>query len=483
MKKILTWVKSNLLIVGFCLAILLVLPGAYIASSIWRQGTFDEQKKAGEAELQSVSKLDVTYSLPSYQAGTPAVEVKSVPNTELTNWFKANKTKLSDANTAIVKRVEDFNQGAGDEAAQVGRARFTPLVEGVFPDPKNADDKSQRVNEMEEALLGKKGLANPYDALLASVRAGSPADPVKVAEALSDQSQRESEKITAGKRALTPDEQALLNKQLAERRLSEYQAAAKSFSVYASLESLPRDNGGRSIPRNKIDQSELETHWLFLYQWDLWFLQDIFAAVRLANTDSTAKPTDIDRSVVKRIESISLLPPKGIVSSKNETEDTSAPAGAAPVIPGMVMPDPRASITAREMGAANKVYDIRRATLSVVVSSARINDFLDAITRTNLMTVTDLDVTAVDEWNDLKEGYYYGQEGVVRAQIGIESIWLRSWTAPLMPKLIASLLGAAPQSSAEGAGTSQVPAADGSAAPTADPSFTPRGRGAARPPG
>jgi len=477
MKNILAWVKSNLLIVIFCAIIVLSLPAAFVASSLWRSGTLEAQKKVGDTELQSVSKLDVTYTLPNYEPGKPPIELKTYPHADLTKWFKDNKQKLSQASTAIVQRVEDFNLGKGPEAARVGRSEFKPLIEGLFPQPKPEDDESQKLNEMEEALLGKKGHPNPYMQLLDSARAGPPADPIKVAESLADQNQREMEKITAGKRALTQEEQFVLNKQLAERRLSEYQAAAKVISVYADLDSLPNETAGRSIARGRIEPDSIKAPYLFLYQWDLWTLQDIFAAVRLANTDSSGTPTEVDRSVVKRIEKIRLLAPKGTVASRDDPVDGTASTEVVAAIPGMVPQQVAASITAREMGPNNKVYDIRRVRLTAVVSSARINDFLDALTRTNLMSVTDLDVSAVDEWNDLKEGYHYGAEGVVRAEMDIETIWLRSWTLPLMPKQIASLLGASAEApGAEGAGRADAPV-DNSPEPVL------RGRGSARPPG
>lgn len=505
MKNILAWIKSNLLIVIFCAVILLALPGSYVGASMWRASVLENRKKEAENEYSTASKFDVTYTLPSYSpSGTP-VEVKSAPNAKLTEWFKAQRTRLQEASGAVVKRAEDFNLGVGPEAAAVGRSEFKAFVDGLFPSAaaeaekqlvaqrgkeafdalppevkdaaikKLAGELAQpKLNDMEDALLGKRGRLNPYEALLAQAKAGGAADPIRVADALRDMSAREMEKVTAGKRQLTQEEQTALDKQLAERRLAEYQAAAKGVSVYATLESLPDGKTGSSIPKGKIDPDKIEPISFFLYQWDYWVLQDVFAAVRLANTDA-GKPTDVERSIVKRIESIQIADPKGLFGSPEAStavDPTATTEAAAPAIPGMVPLDPKVSITGRDMSPANSMYDVRRVTLTAIVSSARLPEFLDAITRTNFMSVTDLDLASVDVWDELKQGYYYGQENVVRATVEVETIWLRSWMSKYMPPEILAIL-----SGGGGAGTDPA-AAPIPAAP--EPGRAGRGRAPGR---
>jgi len=505
-KNILAWVKSNLLVVIFCAVILLALPASYVGASMWRAGILDGRKKEAESEYSTASKFDVTYTLPSYApAGTP-VEVKSAPNAKLTEWFKAQRTRLQEASGAVVKRADDFNLGVGPDAAAVGRSEFKPFVDGLFPsaaaeaekqlvaqrgkeafdalaaDLKDAAIKKlagelaqPKLNDMEDALLGKRGRPNPYEALLAQAKAGSAADPVRVADALRDMSAREMEKVTAGKRPLTQEEQTSLDKQLAERRLAEYQTSAKGISVYATLESMPDGKTGSSIPKGKIDPDKIEPISFFLYQWDYWAIQDVFAAVRLANTDA-GKLTDVEHSIVKRIESIQIADPKGLFGTPETVviSDLSAPAATpAAAAPGMVPLDPTVSITGRDMSAANPMYDVRRVTLTVVVSSSRLTEFLDAITRTNFMSVTDLDLASVDVWEDLKQGYYYGQENVVRATVQIETIWLRSWMTKYMPHEILTVL-----SGSSGGAAADPAAAAAPAAPA--PGKTGRGRAPGR---
>mgnify|MGYP000187148482 CR=1 FL=1 len=478
MKNILTWVKSNILIVIFIALIVISLPAAFIGSSMWRDRIVTLRKAEAEKRYKEVDSLNVNYTLPTYDPGQKPIQIKSPPNTKLTEWFKAERDRLDKASVSVVKRAEDFNQGIGPDAAMVGRKEFKPFVDGLFPEPKTKDELVAKLNEMEEVLLAKRNRPNPYQMLLDGVRAGSPADPIKLGDSLNDFSLREVEKITAGKRALTNEEAAALGKQLEERRLGEYQAAAKDISVYASIASLPT-SGPSQIPWGKIDPENIEINHFFKYQWDYWTLSDIFAAVRLANSDGPGKPTDVEHSVVKRIESIVLLPVKGLGGRSEQdpmgmmnASGMPAPA-AALAVPGLAPLDLSVSITGRESGPSNTAYDVRRIELTVVASSSRINEFLDAVTRTNFMSITDLDLTAVDEWADIKQGFYYGGEHVVRAEIGIESVWLRSWmVTSYMPKDVQAALGVP---GAVGSGAAMTDGTAGGAAPGVPPT-APRGQ-------
>ncbi len=507
MKNVLNWIKSNILIVIFSILIVLVLPAAYFGSSMWRDGIVAQRKKDAEAQFQSVAKLDVNYTLPTYGAGAKPVELKSAPNTKITEWFKAQRDRLAEANTAIVKRAEDFNQGIGPDAAAVGRSEFKALVDGLFPScefyaekalseaagkeawdamapekkaeaikSRAAEMQKDKLNEMEDALLGKRGHPNPYADLLAFAKAGPPADPVKVADGLREMASRETEKVTAGKRQLTNEEQLAQSKALAERRLAEYQAAASGISLYAAMEQMPSDAAGLPIPVGKIDPEKIDAKIFFLYQWDYWILKDFFTAVKLANTDA-GKQTDVEHSVVKRIEKIFITDPKGLYKAAEEASGAASSAAApAAAVPGSVPSDPSVSITGRDSSPANTMYDVRRLNVTVVVSSARITEFLDAITRTNFMSITGFDITAVDEWGDLRDGYYYGGESVVRATISIETIWLRSWLLKYMPNALQVALEVPGASTDAGAGAAKT------AAPAAAPAAggkpgTRRGRG------
>ncbi len=444
MKPVLAWVKSNVLIVGFSALILLMLPASWFVSTWWDAKILAAQQKSASDALTKLKGLKVDYGIPPYEPGGQPVTYKEVPNISLINWFKDQRENFSKQATAVVERAVQFNKGLGSDAASVGRSEHKPLVEGLFPSGNQA-----KIDEMEDTLLGKRGMTNPYRRLLTSVRAGDPADPAVLAQSIQDFRTNETQKVTAGKRDLTADEGEVIRKLLTDQRLAEYQSRANSVSVYASMDSLPRNPNGSYVPSGlHLDQQRMNLPDMYLFQWDYWILRDIFDAVKLANT-TDGKLTNVDRSVVKRIDSISISIPSGMGRSEEVTSwRPTTPEGEAAAAPGAAGPgamatlDPSLSITGRR--AENGIYDTRTVTMSVVLSSARVGDFISAIERTNFMTVTDIDLHEVRLWDELARGYYYGPEHVVRADVEIETVWLRSWTTKFMPAKVRENLKVAP---------------------------------------
>jgi hypothetical protein len=328
------------------------------------------------------------------------------------------------------------------------------LVTGLFPSAPSKEAESAKLYEMEDRLLGKREHANPYRELLAWARAGEPADAVALAERLTRLSSDERTKITANRRELTGEESDLLGRLLVEQRLAMCQDHAKTLSCYATIDSLP--TGPQGIPREKIEAGKISPEQFFVYQWDLWVIQDLIGAVRLANSGPSGDVASVDRAVVKRIEKMTLTPLVGFGTDPGSVGIEGPPAAGPNDKPGMVPVDLRTAISGRSAGSWNTVYDLREATITAVVSSARLPEFVDALERTNFMTVTDLDLAEVDAWEDLRAGYYYGPEHVVKATLKLESVWLRSWTEPLMPEPVKAAVKGAP---AEGGMEGIVPQA------------------------
>jgi hypothetical protein len=99
------------------------------------------------------------------------------------------------------------------------------------------------------------------------------------------------------------------------------------------------------------------------------------------------------------------------------------------------------------------MYDLRHATIEVIVDSAQIPRLFDAFAQTNFMTITNINLSEVDAWSELDKGFYYGDSSVVKATIELETVWLRSWMQPWFPKAIRTQLGIPEDKPAEGEGT------------------------------
>lgn len=479
-KPMLEWLKANLWIVVFSALVVILLPASFVVSRMWNKKILAAQEQAASTEYNNVKNAMVDYNLPQFDAKISAVNIKAEPNSKLTEYFKKAREAASSQVGAVAKAAESFNKGVGPEAAAVGRAEFKPLVDGLFPkvaltaeeaaDTNAARDKEQaKLNEMEDKLLGKRGNPNPVLGLLKQVNAGGPVNNDTLFQQLRDQRKREEEKMTQNKRRLDEAEEKKLGEMIRGARLGEYKRQARSLGVYMTQDALPlpltdeaRLNKPATmesadliepfatLPWGTIDRKDLTRPKLFMHQWNLWVVSDLLSAVRLANTTADGKPMNVENGVVKRVELIVLRNPDDMktLDPKPAAEVdpyATAPAAATPpaeTIPGIAATDKNFSITGRVRGGWNKYYEVRRAEMTCVVSSARLQDFLKAIAQTNYMTVTDLDIdSAVDVWGDLDQGYYYGDEHVVRVKLSIESLWFKSWLVPLMPVEVQTALG------------------------------------------
>ena len=443
MKPVLAWMKANLAIVILSALILLILPAAFIGTRMWNKQIQKSRETAANKAFNDLKALSVSYAFPpATPTGTAITMPLDAPNPVANAYFKEHRSKLD---TEIAK--------VADAAKEINQAGHTILVDGLFvtpevpkppdgqPPPPDAPKPAAVVNQLKaitlaEMIVGKGDKPSVYEDLLKGINAGGPADPVRAQEALNDEQIRFRDTVKAqhNRDKLLPEEEAELTKILVKMRIGQYQHRASEISVYATRDCLPA-----SLPR-AVPSEAPDATTCFEWQFDYWMVSDLLRAVDAANTNESGRRTTLDKSVVKRIDRIDLGPVSG------GTE---------------------ASVTGRHGGSDNKLYDVRQARLSLVVSSAGLPALINAISRTNFMTVIGLDFVEIDPWADLDKGYYYGPDHVVRAVVNIETIWLRSWTEPLMPQSYRDLIAGAP--AAEGS----VPAAN---VPT-----TSRGRGAPPP--
>lgn len=437
MKNILPWLKKNWLIPSLCLAMVIVLATTWWFSTSMNERIRDEQQKAAGDLLNQVNNLKVTYALPAV-AGTNAIERSSPPNAILTAKFAERKKQLLEQREGVVKIAEAFNKG--DKK---------PLIDGLFPAPKAGDEQLKPL-EFVQKLAGNpaQGTPSAYQGLLDSIRAGSPIPASTLELQLSDTLRRETEKMkgSGANRELNAMEKESLARTLLEARKAEYIRRANEISVYADMSVFP--SGSASSAPGALPSMSVSTgsnHILlnapatppnvrqtFLWQSDFWLLQDIFAIVRNANTGSGGKLSSERDSVVKRIEKIDILPWR-VQTASEGTGDM----GGAPPAPG---PEAAASISGNT-DAGSTEYDIRRANVTMIVSSARLPELFNAVGRTNFAYITGFAMEKVDGWQDLAHGYYYGDENVVRVRLDLEFTWLRSWTEPFFPAAVRKGLG------------------------------------------
>jgi len=85
---------------------------------------------------------------------------------------------------------------------------------------------------------------------------------------------------------------------------------------------------------------------------------------------------------------------------------------------------------------SNAIFDVRHTQLVIDIEATEVPAFLEQLRKVNFMTVIKAEITDLDEYKLLQEGYVYGHNDVVRAKLVIESLWFRNWTSDLMPKRV-----------------------------------------------
>ena len=465
MQSVLAWLKSNVLIVVLVVLTLALPPAGIIVASMWNANirtSIEEAYKTEERSLTGAAR--VTYAIPSIAEGDEGWNESVAPNRAITEYVAAERERRQAEIERALESAVRLNKGDSRDV----------LVRGLFPGVDDRREEARLINEMVDRISGG---ANPsssvYARLFDRIGAGTPPDELSVARRVADVSTtaRDSGALEGADRAAA---EARLRDSLVGVRVGAYRARADEINVYGSPAALGASvdqpsscrgtgasQGGGSLSSTPISGltagARPTVADAYLWQWDYWIVEDLLEAVRLANTSPDGLMAQVPSATVKRIESIRIDPlgkldpnagnasryggnqgrgtnsrgPSGFGGEDDVSEAYAIEALSAPV-----------GYTGRVSSAENQTYDVRTARMSVIVSSARIQRLLDAIASVNFMTVTGVSLSEVDLAAHLGEGYYYGEEHVIRAELQIETIWLRFWTVPnAMPEPLRVALG------------------------------------------
>jgi hypothetical protein len=439
-KAVLAWVKTHPAIVA-CVGVMVIVPVAawWVASDIHAANDEAAGKRAQEmAALEKLEKSTVEISLP----GVAKEQKVGVVNKKAVDAYKALAQKLHGDAVAIQRAALEHNQ----------RGR-----KALFADIRRTASNTNTIAEtVFDAVYAHAA------AVLKDVRAGMPPSD----ESLTEQLQRRQDQFIAtlrkaDRKSLSEDERQQLKNELRDKRLQLYADAAVNLSFYADIDTI-------GLPGSPMEAGSppSETS-LFLWQWREWIIEDILRAAASAN-----KPyRSVSDAPVKRVLSIAVredvLPKVAAPAADAPADGSAAPAGdgaaAPPVsIPPIDMKAPVAYDFAKSMTGrvSNNLYDVRTATVRMVVASSMLPEVLNAIARQNFMTVTGLEVASADAFAAADSGFVYGGKPVCEIKLTLESIWMRPWLAKLMPKELRERKGT------DGSTTDDPPPEVPAAAPT-----------------
>lgn len=443
MKKLLPWLKSNLISVIAVTLAIIAAPVMLFFSFGWSKSVRKGVENDVSQNLQQLQGLDVTYSIRPYLAGQQQIDVKGAPN----------KASI-DAVSALLKSVVEESGKVRTEAVEFNSAGHELLVSGATPAERLFPDQPDESTRLRLLSTMIQAWPKYHEALLRKHRAGTPPLPASVAQALTEIRSKDIDRTTTGRgeSALTAKDAEDIKTKLSDTRLEIYRRAASEISFYAEPSVFKA-----VTPWDPLKLLPIETAWD--WQFLAWVHSAVIAGVAEANKDpSTGQWQPAYRAPVKIIESIVVLRPgqnpaggRDGGGSGGESGSSSADGGggapqAGPDETADIQLDFKLSHTGRSASPVtpNGMYDIRFVELTLICASAELPRVLAAFPKVNFMTVVGLKVDGVESLPLLEEGYDIGPDHLVRATLRIESIWLRDWTKKYMPKSVRTSLGIPP---------------------------------------
>lgn len=210
---------------------------------------------------------------------------------------------------------------------------------------------------------------------------------------------------------------------------------AAEVQVYidpGALDVHPRVLLNPQVPPNPVD--------IFWAQIGLWVQEDIARSIAEVNKGAT----NVMDAVVKRVVRIEIpdefarasvqaqpSPDGGTMEAPAVSSDPSAP----------IQPNYSVSPTGR---VSNGLYDVVHFKLALIVDAEKIPQVLQAFSRNKFMGIFQMDVRPVDAAVDQTQGYFYGTRPVVLLELQGEALFMRAWTTPMMPARLKMELGIAP---------------------------------------
>jgi hypothetical protein len=183
--------------------------------------------------------------------------------------------------------------------------------------------------------------------------------------------------------------------------------------------------------------------------------RDALAAMQEVNTtklENGKPPANLIEAPVKRVQRINVpMTQNMFVAAAGQAPAAADPTAAADAaLPKVVQASPTGRVS-------NGMYDVVHFQIHADVEVDKIPQVIRTIAHNRLMSVYHVDAKAVDATAAELNGYYYGPKPVATVTFHCEALLLRNWTAPLMPKVIRTILQI-PDAPAPGAAPAAEPA-------------------------
>lgn len=403
MNRVVEWLRANVLIVVFAVLAVVAIVGIVLIRMAGAGLTAEMSARA--TQLKTIDDLMRT-------PVTPSEEIPPQPKVVTPGDIRQVQ--------AYYGRLRTEKDRVARYVLELNRANHLPMLEGIFDEPlRDRRLPFQVPSRYRDAFAEMLGEHSPTSNV-PQLDAGMPPTQAQIERALQQVEDEYLRRVFKSVNELTEAQLAELAKRKAERHLELVREQARSIHVYASQDinetfdvmAFSRDNP----PPEEIWEAQMK----------LWIQQDLTRAIAVANR--TVDPrVGVPDAPIKRL--IRMEVPSGNVVAPDATPVT----GAETTPEGRLEPDFRVSMTGRY---SNPLYDVRWASLTILADAQRLPQFLDSLGLVNLMTVLRCDIEDIDEFEHLRDGYFYGLGDIVRVRLVVETIWLREWTTKMMPSSV-----------------------------------------------
>lgn len=446
MKSVLHWIKGNPILVVASVMALASLVTLIVVHM--QAGSFVEQVQKRSQTIGQVKSLLNT------NVQVPSSNIDDLPRSER---ITVNENAIRELEHAYGRMNQEYSSIFG-LAVKMNHAGHEPMIEGLFPDPGTESYRLYDVRNRYRQAFEEFFKPVAVGAIYPRLNAGGPV----AADTVRAELQRvELDYLNsffpprANRSALTQPELQELQQKLRSEAVATLRRHAERYHVFAETSpgaaGYPFQIGEWSKPGPLPNMTQI-----WGGQMGLWVQQDIVTAIGVANGVSDPNQ-NVTIAPVKRLLAINVVGPAGGTRSDmpgyvgiNSGGGLSASGGSGGTVVSAEQKLPDDFSKAPTGRRSNTIYDVIHVRVAVHVDYQRLPEFLEALAKTNFMSVLRIQVAAVDEYALLSSGYFYGTGDVVEAQMLIETLWLREWTQRLMPEGVRKLLGIA-EVAAEGA--------------------------------
>jgi hypothetical protein len=422
MKSALLWMKHNPIAVVAALLSVCSLAGLFV---VYVQGNgFVKEMEERNKVVQRVKTLKTTrVKIPSPDLDNPVEERDITINEAAIDSLKEVYHKMGIEYTNIFALAVNQNRKGHD-----------PLLDGLFPSfdrrvDKVYDAQVQYLNAF-EAMLLEYSPTDIYPRLDAGGRVSI--DQVTTEVNL-------AQKNFMLRLGMPEDSVSLLTAEQQQKLMEERRGAAirvmtqhaERYHIYVDDPTEPRSVFRIGEWSNSAFKPEIAVIWQG--QLELWVQQDIVQAIGGANQVWNPK-ANVLTNPIKKLLRMDVTPGYvGIDTTGALTKNGRLNPGTTTNTGARLPNGFRMSPTGRR---SNNIYDVVHAQLSLIVDYKQIVNVFEAFGKTNFMTVLKADITDIDEYKAMHDGYLYGDSDCVQLDMIIETLWLRDWTKRLMPQAI-----------------------------------------------